>query len=169
MNVLYSVGYYILLGISKVRKYLKSFNPEPTEISILRNDGLIVKHTYEFPPSNYKDKLICIKKNGIKYLSCAQEYHNSIITFDDNISIKPNKFVEISITPQGIDIVEEFGKYIPHDNCINKVSWADILTFENITINDNTIIHIVDYQFNNIIIKNFNNLCLNNNFCFKND
>lgn len=152
MNFIYDMGYYLLLGIAKIRRFIRNFKiPEKFDTTIVKHDGTIIKHEHDI---THNDKLICVLKNGTKHISCAQDYDKGIVVFPDKeiVSI-PSKYIEIIITPNGVDIVENFAKYIPHDNCTHKVSWADILALEGIEITDLTKVNIVDHQMEDRTIE----------------
>lgn len=152
MNYIYDMGYYILLGIAKIRRFIRNFKiPEKFDTTIVKHDGTVIKHEHDIA---HNDKLICVFKNGTKHISCAQDYNKGIVSFPaKEIVSRPSKYIEIAITPNGVDIVENFAKYIPHDNCTHKVSWADILALEGIEITDLTKVNIVDHQMEDRTIE----------------
>lgn len=155
MNYIYDIGYYVLLGVSKIRRLIRSLRtPEKFDTTVIKHDGTTIKHEHDYPDIEHNDKLICVFKNGTKHISCAQDYNKGIVSFPSGeVVSRPNKYIEIAITPDGVDIVENFAKYMPHDNCTHKVSWADILALEGIEITYLTKVNIVNHQMEDRIIE----------------
>jgi len=156
-----NIVYYTLLGVSKIRKFVKNFlPPPPSNTIIIDHDGDITHYNHDTPYINKNHRLICISKNGVKHISCAQRYTDRTDRTDktdsdsEELILKPNKYIEIIVLPDQIDIADKFSKYIPHDNCCNKVSWEDILKFEGIEITYLTKIDIINHDMESKKIEN---------------
>ena len=149
------IYYYSLLGISKIRSFFRKFRKsESYETFVIKNNGTTLKYDNDNPIIYADDKLICVFKNGYRYISCAQEFDKGFITFPANeIILQPCKFIEVSILPNGVDIIENFEKFIVNDNCKNKVSWKDILSLEDIEITYLTTINVVDINMNDVVYE----------------
>jgi len=147
-----NIVYYTLLGVSKIRKFVKNFiPPSPNSTIIIDHDGDITHYNHDTPYINKNHRLICISKNGVKHISCAQQY---IAIIDEELILKPNKYIEIVVLPNQIDIADKFSKYIPYDNCCDKISWEDILKFEGIEITYLTKIDIINHDMESKKIEN---------------
>ncbi len=154
------ISYYALLGIAKIRRFIRSFRtPEKFDTTVIQHDGTVIKHDNDNPNINEDDKLICVYKNGTKHISCAQDFDKGYVSFvSGEVISKPSKFIEVVITPNGLDIVENFAKYAPHDNCIHKISWEDILALEGIDITYLTQVNVVDHDMKDIMIEDLKEL-----------
>jgi len=148
-NIFSSFGYYALLGVSKIRKFIKSL--QTPFLTIIKRNGDMELYDYNNFIIQEDHKIICLTKNGVKYLSCPSQYP---LSEPKELITKPHKYLEIFITPDQIDIVDNFSRYIPDEKCIEKITWNDILKLEGINITYLTRINIIDHDLKDKVINN---------------